>query len=69
VTTPHAAVTAQIKNILGHLMVNAFPNGADRLTVLVMHGGGRRAREVLAANCWPLALDVREVPTSEGSIE
>lgn len=57
----HAAATAQIKNILGSLMVSGMPNG-DRLTILVRHGDGRRARSILAANKWSLAIDVEEAP-------
>jgi hypothetical protein len=48
VTTSDAAVMAQIKNIFGQLMINAFPSGADRLTTLVIPS------EVAAhANCSP----------------
>lgn len=58
----HVTVTAEIKNLLGSLMISGIPNGDDRLTVLVTHGDGRRARRVLAASKWPLAIDVVEAP-------
>jgi hypothetical protein len=58
----HAAVTAEVKNVLGSLMISGMPNGEDRLTVLVRHGDGRRARRILAANKWSLAIDVVEAP-------
>jgi hypothetical protein len=60
----HVTVTAEIKNLLGSLMISGMPNGDDRLTVLVRHGGSRRARSILAANKWPLAIDVVEAPGS-----
>lgn len=53
---------AHIKNILGGIMINGFANGDDRLTVLVTNGSGRRARSVLAASQWDVAIDVEEAP-------
>lgn len=63
VSATHIAVTAQIKNLLGSLMINAFPNGESRLTVLVRNGSERQARQTLATTKWPLAIDVEESPS------
>lgn len=64
-TPAQTAARAQIKNILGGIMIDAFANGPDRLTVLVRAGDGRRARSVLSANRWTLAIDVTEAPATK----
>ncbi len=59
-TPTQTSVRAQIKNVLGSLMIDAFPNGDDRLNVLVLAGNVRRARRVLASCTWRVQIDVIE---------
>lgn len=57
-----SALISQIRNVLGGVMINGFPNvPANRVTILVRAGTKRRAHEILNANKFPVAIDLEEV--------